>query len=75
MSTPLPIGSAMRSKWAEFRRRYFEELHARQNALHPILERVRSSQVTFVFASRESRFYNAVALKEYVERLIRVSPR
>ena len=63
------------SKWAEFRRRYFEELHARQNALHPILERVRSSQVTFVFASRESRFYNAVALKEYVERLIRVSPR
>ena len=63
------------SKWAEFKRRYFKELHARQNALHPILERVRSGQVTFVFASRESRFNNAVALKEYVERLIRVSPR
>ncbi len=56
------------AKWAEFKRRYFKELGARQESLEPILEHVRSGQVTFVFASRESRFNNAVALKEYVER-------
>ncbi len=55
-------------KWAEFKRRYFKELRARQESLHPIHERVRAGRVTFVFASRESRFNNAVALKEYVER-------
>ncbi len=55
-------------KWAEFKRRYFKELRGRQDSLDPILERVRDGKVTFVFASRESRLNNAVALKEYVER-------
>ena len=55
-------------KWAEFRRRYFKELRARRDSLEPILEQVRAGRVTFVFASRELRFNNAVALKEYVER-------
>ncbi len=55
-------------KWADFKRRYFKELRARQETVQPILERVRAGQVTFVFASRESRFNNAAALKEYVER-------
>ncbi len=53
-------------KWTEFKRRYFKELRARR-PLEPILERVRAGRVTFVFASREPRFNNAVALKEYVE--------
>ncbi len=55
-------------KWAEFKRRYAKELGARRESLEPILERVRAGRVTFVFASRESQFNNAVALKEYVER-------
>ncbi len=57
-------------KWAEFKRRYVKELAARRESLEPILERVRAGRVTFVFASRESQFNNAVALKEYVERKI-----
>ncbi len=56
-------------KWEEFRRRYFNELRTRQETLEPILDRVRTGQVTFIFASRELRFNNAVALKEYVERI------
>ena len=56
-------------KWTAFKRRYFEELHAREGAVSQILERVGSGPVTFVFASREPRFNNAVALKEYVEGL------
>jgi len=55
-------------KWREFKRRYFKELHASVEALEPIVERIRAGPVTFVFASRESRFNNAVALKEYLER-------
>ena len=55
-------------KWEEFKRRYFKELRVRQESLHPIRERVRAGRVTFVFASREPRLNNAVALKEYVER-------
>jgi uncharacterized protein YeaO (DUF488 family) len=57
-------------KWAEFKRRYVRELGARRESLEPMLERVRGGRVTFVFASRESQFNNAVALKEYVERKI-----
>ena len=60
-------------KWAEFKRRYFKELRARQESLRPILERVRAGRIAFVFASRESRLNNAVALKEYVERTTRMN--
>ncbi len=54
-------------KWAEFKRRYFKELHARQESLEPVVDRLGAGQVTFVFASRELQFNNAVALKEYME--------
>lgn len=57
------------AKWGEFKRRYFEELSGRPQAVDPILERLPAGPVTFVFASRETRFNNAVALKEYVEGL------
>lgn len=56
-------------KWTEFKARYFAELSERQAALAPLLAKTRSETVTFVFASKEERFNNAVALKEYVEGL------
>ncbi len=55
-------------KWVEFKRRYFKELRAREEALQSIRERLRAGPVTFVFGARESRFNNAIALKEYLER-------
>lgn len=55
-------------KWVQFKARYFRELRARPESLRPIVERARAGQVTFVFASRESQFNNAVALKELVDR-------
>lgn len=54
-------------RWVEFKRRYFEELDRRKESLDPIAERLGAGPVTFVFASREKRFNNAVALKEYLE--------
>jgi len=56
-------------KWTQFKRRYFKELRANKELLKPLFDRVRAGPVTFVFASREIRFNNAVALKEYVERM------
>ena len=54
-------------RWPEFKRRYFAELADQPESLERILERVRVGRVTFVFASRETRFNNAVALKQLVE--------
>ena len=56
------------SKWTEFRRRYFRELKAGTESLEPVLERLWTGPVTFVFSSREKRFNNAVALRDYLER-------
>jgi len=54
-------------KWAEFKRRYFVELRDNDEALAPIRAKLRAGPVSFVFASRETRFNNAVALKQFLE--------
>lgn len=58
-------------KWAEFKRRYFKELRGQKEALEPVLDRVRRGDVTFVFGSKEERFNNAAALREFVKRRVR----
>lgn len=55
-------------KWPEFRRRYFEELEGAGSAVDDLRGLIEGKTVTFVFASREERFNNAVALKEFLER-------
>lgn len=54
-------------KWEEFKRRYFAELDAEPEGLDELLERVRQGAVTFVYSSKERRYNNARALREYVE--------
>ena len=53
--------------WSAFKTRYFAELNANPAALTPLQELEDAVRVTFLFAAREERFNNAVALKEYVE--------
>lgn len=55
-------------KWEEFKVRYFAELDARPEVVALITRRLHQGRVTFVFASKEERFNNAVALKQYLER-------
>ena len=55
------------SRWEDFKKRYFAELAQRLEVLAPIVERARKETVTLVFASKEERFNNAMALKEYLE--------
>ena len=57
------------SKWAEFKRRYFVELRESEEVLLSVLEEATHSKVTLLFAAREGKLNNAVALKEYLLRL------
>lgn len=55
--------------WDEFRRRYFAELDANPDLVAEALEHVRRQPVTLLFSSREDRYNNATALKEYLEKI------
>ncbi|MBI5569600.1 MAG: DUF488 family protein [Desulfomonile tiedjei] len=54
-------------KWDEFKRRYFSELDGHPEQVKQLIDRAEAGVVTLVFAAREERFNNAVALKEYLE--------
>jgi len=53
-------------RWRSFRSKYFREIESRPDALAVLLERVRKKRVTLVYAAREERYNDAVALKEYL---------
>lgn len=55
-------------KWLEFRRRYFKELSQNRDALAPLIDTVKHQTVTLLYAAREERFNNAVALKDYLKK-------
>ena len=55
-------------KWKEFRSRYFKEIGKLDEEVEGLLEHVRRGKVTFVFASREEKLNNTVALKEFIEK-------
>ncbi len=56
------------AKWDEFRKRYFKELDAHPDEVGKLRKKMREGPLTIVFGSREQRFNNAAALKEYLER-------
>ena len=62
-------------KWSEFKRRFFSELHRRQDLVESIVNASRKGTVTLLFGSKEERFNNAVALKEFVEARMNASER
>ncbi|HEV8600686.1 MAG TPA: DUF488 family protein, partial [Gemmatimonadales bacterium] len=53
-------------KWPEFKRRYFAELRANQDALAPLREASRRGPVTLVYGARDAEHNAAVALREYL---------
>jgi uncharacterized protein YeaO (DUF488 family) len=54
-------------KWGIFRKRYFAELDRQPDAIDMIVKMGRKGTITLVYGSKEERYNNAVALKEYVE--------
>lgn len=53
-------------KWPEFQARYFAELDQTPTVVEALRSYLGAGQVTFVFASREEHYNNAVALREYL---------
>lgn len=62
------------AKWDEFRKRYFAELDARPEALRPLLDATRKGKVTLLYSSHDEEHNNAVALKSYLEELLKKNP-
>lgn len=56
------------AKWATFKKRYFKELDERGVAIARALASLRRRTVTLIFAAKDIRCNNAVALKEYLGR-------
>ncbi|MDQ4147275.1 MAG: DUF488 family protein [Pseudomonadota bacterium] len=54
-------------KWEEFKTRYFKELDEHREAVEELAAKAHTGQVTLVFAAKNERFNNAVALKEYLK--------
>ena len=55
------------NKWAEFRKRYFEELQIQSEAVQKVLDLLHQGTLTLLYSSKELRINNAFALKEYLE--------
>jgi len=55
-----------RTRWEEFKKRYFAELRAREELLAPIRALASEKRVTLLFGSSDVECNNAVALMEYL---------
>jgi uncharacterized protein YeaO (DUF488 family) len=59
-----------RERWDEFRRRYFKELHDKEDAIETIMATRPGKTVTLVYGAKDEQYNNAVALKEFIEQHI-----
>ena len=58
------------AKWELFKKKYFKELSSNTEALIPLIEKTSKTDVTLLYSSKEERYNNAAALKEYIENYI-----
>ncbi|MDX9787649.1 MAG: DUF488 family protein [Desulfobacterales bacterium] len=55
-----------RSRWEEFRSRYFSELDKKPGLVNQLHELATKGRVTLLFSARDNQFNQAAALKEYL---------
>ncbi len=53
-------------RWRSFRAKYFREIESNPGVLATLLEQIRNGPVTLLYAAREQRYNDAVALNEYL---------
>jgi uncharacterized protein YeaO (DUF488 family) len=59
-------------KWCEFNARYFNELDSKPDTWHPLLEAARQGDITLLFSTRELERNNAVTLRAYLEKQLKL---
>ena len=55
-------------KWAEFRKRYFNDMDTKGELVNQIVQKTREGDITLLYSSKEEKLNNAAALKEYIEK-------
>ena len=55
------------SKWDEFKNRYYNELQDKKESIGLLLDKAEKGTITLLYSSKEDRYNNAIALKEYLE--------
>jgi uncharacterized protein YeaO (DUF488 family) len=58
-------------KWNEFKRRYFKELDKNIELVNIMVNKANERSITLLYGTKEERFNNAVALKEYLEEKVK----
>ena len=58
-------------RWDEFRKRYFKELGDKKEPLLEMVEKAGEKTITLLYSSKEEKFNNAAALREYLQKRIR----
>jgi uncharacterized protein YeaO (DUF488 family) len=58
-------------KWDEFKARYFKELEKNSGSVNTILDKLKEGSITLLYGTKEEKFNNAIALKEYLEEKIK----
>jgi uncharacterized protein YeaO (DUF488 family) len=56
-------------KWVQFKRKYFQELKGQEAGINLLRKRIREGTVTFLYQAKNEKINNAVALKEYLEKV------
>lgn len=59
------------SRWAEFRRRYFDELDGNPETWKPIPKVARDGNVTLLYSASDPKHNNAIALQDYLVKRMR----
>jgi uncharacterized protein YeaO (DUF488 family) len=54
-------------KWNEFKSRYYEELNDKQEIIKILLEKAENGIITLLYSSKEEKYNNAIALKEFLD--------
>ncbi len=58
-------------KWDEFKNMFFQELDQKRELVDQIVEKAKEQDVVLLFGAKDEEHNNAVALKEYIDNLIR----
>jgi uncharacterized protein YeaO (DUF488 family) len=59
-------------RWCEFSERYFKELDDKPDTWRPLLEAARKGDITLLFSTRELERNNAITLRSYLERQLKM---
>ena len=58
------------SRWEEFKRRYFRELDNHRERVQQLARESKKRTITLLFGAKDTEHNNAVALKEYLHKLV-----